>query len=75
MKEDAPEQVVNVDRLEEMKEYAQRYTLPQVMGVIKGLDRAWRELEQNINPRLALEVLMLDLPEAPAPASPPPPRT
>ncbi len=54
--------IVNVDLADELKSRAGSLSLAQISGFLSGLNQAMRQLEQNANPRLVLEVLMLDLP-------------
>ena len=55
--------VTNVDRLDGLAEMARGYRLAQIRAFIEGIRAAAEQLRQNANPRLALEVLMLDIPE------------
>lgn len=54
--------ITNVDRWDTLVEMAERYELAQVKSFINCLQTAGEQLRQNANPRLVLEVLMLDLP-------------
>jgi DNA polymerase-3 subunit delta' len=55
-------QVANVDRRLALQEWAARYGVEGARQMLQGIrDTRWR-LEHNANRRLALEVLMLDLP-------------
>ncbi len=56
--------ITNLDLKELLHQRARLYTLPEIGRTLDSLRRADWELEQNANPRLALEVLMLDLPRA-----------
>jgi len=58
-----PEAVTNIDQQAALQEMAKKYSLRQVQGFIKALQDTARQLEQHVNPRLALEVLMLSLPK------------
>jgi len=58
-----PEAVTNSDQQAVLQERARRYTLEQVRGFIKALQDTAGQLEHHVNPRLALEVLMLSLPK------------
>jgi len=55
-------QIFNVDVETELKEAASFYDDEACVGAIKSLEETWLRLEQNANPRLTLEVLMLSLP-------------
>ena len=59
---DAGTSVTNVDRDSGLKEYARRFGMERSAAVIEALRSASDRLQHNANPRLALEVLMLDLP-------------
>ncbi len=57
---DAP--LTNVDRLSTLRDHARRFGWAQSSAVIEASRDAAKKLKQNANPRLTLEVLMLDLP-------------
>lgn len=57
-----PEMMTNVDQEATLQERARGYTLEQVRGFVKAIQATARQLEQNVNARLALEALMLSLP-------------
>jgi DNA polymerase-3 subunit delta' len=57
---DAP--LTNVDRRSALRDYARRFGVRQSAAVIEALRAAMDRLRRNANPRLTLEVLMLDLP-------------
>jgi len=54
--------ITNVDRLAALAEMAEGYSPFQIRDIIKNILKAKEQLGQNANPRLALEVLMLDMP-------------
>lgn len=54
--------ITNIDRLASIVEVAQGYRLAQIKAFIESLRAAAEQLRQNANPRLVLEVLMLDIP-------------
>ncbi len=54
--------VSNVDRLSQLEHHARRFGIEQSVAMLQALRQALERLEQNANPRLVLEVLMLDLP-------------
>jgi DNA polymerase-3 subunit delta' len=56
------EAVTNVDLSDILRSEAARYDPRQVAAFLRSLAAARRRLEENVNPRLALEVLLLDLP-------------
>lgn len=55
--------ITNVDRREELDETAGRYRLEDIRRFIGSIEAAAEQLRQNVNSRLALEVLMIDIPE------------
>ncbi len=54
--------VANVDREENLREHAARFRLDEAQGALKALRATSRYLTQNVNTRLAMEVLLLNLP-------------
>lgn len=54
--------ITNIDRKDELIEMAGGYRLGQIRKFIESIGSAARQLKQNVNTRLALEVLMLDIP-------------
>ena len=54
--------ITNVDRLATLVEMAKGYRLAQIKAFINSIQAAGEQLRQNANPRLVLEVLMLDMP-------------
>jgi len=54
--------VTNIDQLSRLHNMAGHYTLEQVRGGIGSIKAVEMQLKYNANPRLALEVLMLDMP-------------
>ncbi|MFC1941980.1 DNA polymerase III subunit delta' C-terminal domain-containing protein, partial [Chloroflexota bacterium] len=54
--------ITNIDRKSRLIEMAVGYSLVQIKTFIKCLRAAMEQLRQNANPRLVLEVLMLDIP-------------
>lgn len=57
-----PSLITNVTQEESIASLARVYTLAQIEGFIKSLRLAMRQLEQNANPRLVFEMLLLSLP-------------
>ena len=57
------EMVTNIDQTKELEEMSQRYQLAKIRMFINSIRAVGEQLRLNANPRLALEVLMLDLPE------------
>lgn len=56
--------ITNVDQEATLSEMARAYSLAQIRRAIENIRVACAELRLNANPRLVLEVLMLNLPEA-----------
>ena len=54
--------ITNIDRKNELIEMAGGYRLAQIREYIESIRAAGEQLRQNVNARLALEVLMLDIP-------------
>lgn len=62
VKMDCADLITNIDRLDTLAEMAGGYRLEQIKGFINNIQAAGEQLRQNANPRLVLEVLMLDMP-------------
>ncbi len=54
--------ITNVDRQSQLDEQATRYSLAQIKNTLQAIRVTARYLTQNVNARLALEVLLLNLP-------------
>ncbi len=54
--------ITNIDRYTTLREYATRFTREQVHSTLKTIRATARYVTQNVNTRLALEVLLLNLP-------------
>ncbi len=54
--------ITNIDRKDELSETADGYRLSQIKEFIESIGAAAQQLRQNVNTRLALEVMMLDMP-------------
>jgi DNA polymerase-3 subunit delta' len=54
--------ITNVDRESALREQAERFGLDQVQHALKSIRATARYLTQNVNARLAMEVLLLNLP-------------
>lgn len=61
-KEGCLDKIENVDRRDTLVEEAQKHELGEIQGFISSIRKALQQLESNVNLRLALEVLVLDLP-------------
>ena len=57
-----PEQIVHIDRSEQISQAARRYRLADIHAFITRLDATARQLRENVNPQLALENALLHLP-------------
>ncbi len=55
--------IANVDQEAALYREAQAYSLREIKQFIQSLEHAMEQLDQNANPRLALEVLMLSMPK------------
>ena len=64
------EMITNIDKKDDIIKKAGNYNLPGIRGFIESAASAGRQLKQNVNPQLALEVLMLDIPGEEAKSSP-----
>ena len=56
------EAITNIDISSTIAEWAGCYTLARIKNCINSIQAAGEQLRQNANPRLTLEVLMLDIP-------------
>ncbi len=54
--------ITNIDRREEIAGLAEGYDLDAIRRTIAGIEAAADHMRRNVNPRLALEVLMIDIP-------------
>lgn len=70
VKTDCAGMITNIDRQDELAKMAAGYSLRQIRSAIKSIESAAEQLRQNVNQRLALEVMMLDLPRLEVKASP-----
>ncbi len=55
--------ITNIDKKDEIIKIAGGYRLAKIKDFIKSIEAAQVQLKQNVNARLALEVLMLDIPK------------
>ena len=67
----APDLVANIDYRGQIDAAAASLAPQQVTNAITAISETWDRLEANVNPRLALEGLMLELPRPAAPPDPP----
>ncbi|HNB51010.1 MAG TPA: DNA polymerase III subunit delta' [Anaerolineales bacterium] len=56
------ERVTNLDRADPLTELAARVSLPTIRRALLSLDQALARLERNVNTRMTVEALWLDLP-------------
>ena len=61
-KEGAPELAANVSRSEQLRAASDALSREQVLAALESIRQASQDLERNVNPRLALEGMMLSLP-------------
>lgn len=57
-----PDQVVHIDRRDDVGQAARRYRLAEIQGFVARLNDTVRQLRENVNPQLALENALLHLP-------------
>jgi DNA polymerase-3 subunit delta' len=62
VKEGCTEFITNVDQEMTLHQQSQHYSLTEIRHFIEAVRAALGQLEQNANPRLVLEVLMLSIP-------------
>ena len=58
----APELVTNVDQLQALQASARKHTPSSALGAISLVQATRKQLMENVNPRLALEALVLGMP-------------
>lgn len=63
MKVGSNDNVTNIDRKELISDMSEKYSLTRIRSFIESILGAGEQLRRNANPRLVLEVLMLDIPE------------
>jgi DNA polymerase-3 subunit delta' len=54
--------LTNIDRADELRSLAGKLSLAEARRTVSGMELAMDKLERNVNPRLLVEVLLLDLP-------------
>jgi DNA polymerase-3 subunit delta' len=54
--------ITNVDREDALRDHANRFPMEQAQSTLQAVRSTARYLTQNVNARLALEVLLLNLP-------------
>jgi len=55
--------LANVDREQTLSNEAQHLSWNEITGCLRAIDHAAQQIEQNVNPCLALEVLLLKMPD------------
>jgi DNA polymerase-3 subunit delta' len=55
--------IMNLDRMDALRDYANKLGVASAKNAAKGIAQALWQLDHNANARLALEVLLLDLPK------------
>ena len=56
--------ITNIDCKAMLSDLAEGLTIKQIAGFIRHIQAVCQKLEQNVSPRAALEVLMLEMPQA-----------
>ncbi len=70
VKLDCTDIITNIDRQDNLTKMAANLSLSQIRNCIQSIESAAVQLKQNVNTRLALEVMMLDLPKLEVKVSP-----
>jgi len=60
--QDDSAKIINIDRLNHLTDQAQKFSLDQIESALKACQATARYLSQNINARLALEVMLINFP-------------
>jgi DNA polymerase-3 subunit delta' len=60
----SPDTIGNIDAAVSLEQDSRRYGLSEIVAFISAIRRTQRWLDMNVDSRLALEVLLLDLPVA-----------
>jgi DNA polymerase III gamma/tau subunit len=56
------EAIINIDTEERLSELAEEISFIDIINFIKSIQQSMQNLRLNINPRLTLEVLTMDIP-------------
>jgi DNA polymerase-3 subunit delta' len=64
-----PQALTNADRAQTVCSEAQHVSLGDIQSCLRAIQHAAQQIEQNVNPCLTLEVLLLKMPRLPAEAS------
>ncbi|MBT4513178.1 MAG: DNA polymerase III subunit delta' [Chloroflexi bacterium] len=62
MKNGCADSIINIDHENVLREHAEQCSTSVIGETIKAIQETMQQLDQNANPRLALEVLMLNIP-------------
>ena len=62
LKGECPQFITNVDLMEALQKHSEEYEIRDIREFIAAVYQSIEQLEQNANPRLVLEVLMLSVP-------------
>ncbi len=65
-REASPEALVNADQRDWIAQLANALSIAQVAALLRAISQTLQYLDRNVNPRLALDVLLLKLPRLPA---------
>lgn len=65
-REASPEALVNADQRDWIAQLANVLSIAQVAALLRAIGQTLQYLDRNVNPRLALDVLLLKLPRLPA---------
>ncbi len=64
IKTDSKDNISNIDRIDELSRMAERISLYRMRNFVRSIQNANVELKQNANPRLVLDVLVMDMPDS-----------
>lgn len=62
MKVGSGESIINIDFEDNLRQWAEEYSLYEIRKFISDIQEAGEQLRQNASPRLVLEVMMLNIP-------------
>jgi len=62
VREGCPEAVVNVDQMDVLQREAGRRDRMEIVNTLRAIEETMKRLDEHLNPRLAVEVLLLRLP-------------
>jgi DNA polymerase-3 subunit delta' len=55
------EAITHIDRIDDLKQAAQRYSIPTIHALLKRIGATSQQLRENVNPQLAIENILLHL--------------